>query len=138
MASMEQLSGGRLNAALAKAVVKIHNEYVGRGPSRGHAFFRNNVVVVVMEETLTKAEHSLIASGSKDLVLRMRREFQRTMERDLVAVVEELTRCKVVAFMSDNHLSPDMAAEIFVLDRPLPGEPAERSEETASAAGGGG
>lgn len=118
----EQLTGGQLNAALANAVVKIHNQYLGRGPSKGQAFFRENVVVVVMEEILTKAEHSLVEAGRKDHVLDMRREFQRTMEADLQEAVEGLTGCKVVAFMSDNHIAPDMAAELFVLDRPIPGE----------------
>lgn len=121
MLESEQLTGGRLNAALANAVVQIHNTYVGRGPSKGQAFFRDNVIVVVMQETLTKAERSLIEAGRKDHVLGMRREFQRTMEDDLVGAVEELTGCKVVAFMSDNHVDPDMAAELFVLDRPVPG-----------------
>jgi uncharacterized protein YbcI len=118
-----QLTGGRLNAALADAVVRIHNQYLGRGPSKGQAFFRDRVVVVVMEETLTKAERSLAESGRRDHVLGMRQEFQRTMEEDLVQAVEELTGCKVVAFMSDNHIDPDMAGELFVLDRPIPGEP---------------
>jgi len=122
MSVQEQLSGGRLNAALADAVVQIHNRYLGRGPSKGQAFFRENVVVVVMEETLTKAERSLVESDRGDRVLGMRREFQRTMEDDLVEAVEGLTGCSVVAFMSDNHVDPDVAAELFVLDRPVPGE----------------
>lgn len=35
------------------------------------------------------------------------------------ASVEKLTGRKVVAFMSDNHLEPDMAVEVFILDKPL-------------------
>lgn len=124
MFQREQLTGGRLNAAIAKAVVQIHNQYLGRGPSKGQAFFRDGVVVVVMQETLTKAEYSLAESGSEEQVLRMRREFQRTMEADLIAAVERLTGCHVVAFMSDNHLDPDIAAELFVLDRSVPGDEA--------------
>jgi hypothetical protein len=27
----------------------------------------------------------------------------------------------VVAFMNDNHIDPDVVAELFVLDRPVPG-----------------
>jgi uncharacterized protein YbcI len=122
LSKSEQLTGGGLNAALANAVVQIHNQYLGRGPSKGRAFFRDTIVVVVMQEILTKAERSLAESGREDHVLEMRREFQRTMEDDLIEAVEELTGCKVLAFMSDNHISPDMAAELFVLDRPVPGE----------------
>ncbi len=123
----DQLTGGRLNAELAKAVVCVHTQYVGRGPSRGRAFFREDIVVVVMEEMLTKAEHSLIAAGKAELVISMRRHFQATMEAELTDSVERLTGCKVVAFMSDNHVSPDMAAEMFILDRPIPGQPTSQS-----------
>jgi hypothetical protein len=42
----------------------------------------------------------------------------------------------VVAFPSDTHIAPDMATEVFVLDRPVPGEPSESAEETAHAADG--
>lgn len=123
MSESEQLTGGRLNAALADACVRIHNQYLGRGPSKAQAFFRDRVVVVVMEETLTKAERSLAESGRTDHVMTMRREFQSTMEEDLNRVVEDLTGCRVVAFMSDSHLDPDIAGELFILDRPVPGEP---------------
>jgi uncharacterized protein YbcI len=114
----EQLIGGRLNAALADAIVRIHNRYLGRGPSKGKAFFRDTVIVVVMKEVLTKAERSLIDSGHEDDVLAIRRDFQSTMEDDLIEAVEELTGCRVLAFMSDNHIDPDMAVELFVLDQP--------------------
>ena len=38
------------------------------------------------------------------------------MRDDLVAAVELLTERNVIAFMSTNHLDPDMGAEIFVLE----------------------
>ena len=81
-----------------------------------------------MFDCFTKAEHSLVDSGRKNMVLAIRQEFQRTMEADLIAAVEGLTGCKVIAFMSDSHIDPDMAAELFVLDRPVPGEPARDPE----------
>jgi uncharacterized protein YbcI len=123
MSEPERLTGGRLNAAVADACVRVHNQYLGRGPSKAQAFFRDRVIVVVMEATLTKAERTLVESGRPDHVLTMRREFQSTMEEDLNRTVEDLTGCRVVAFMSDNHLAPDIAAELFILDRPVPGEP---------------
>jgi hypothetical protein len=38
------------------------------------------------------------------------------MREDLISAVERLTERKVIAFMSENHIDPDMAAEIFVLE----------------------
>lgn len=51
-----------------------------------------------------------------DAVNNMRSLFQQTMEADFTAAIERLTGRKVVAFISGNHLEPDVAAELFVLD----------------------
>ena len=120
--SAGRLSGGELNAAVARMVVRYHNEHLGRGPTRARAFYRDNVVVVILQDALTKAERSLAASGKTEAVRQMREAFQDAMQADLVATVEELTGCKVEAFMSSSHLDPDYAAEIFVLDRPVAGD----------------
>jgi uncharacterized protein YbcI len=115
----EGLSGGELNAALARTVMKLHKAYVGRGPTSAHAFFDNDVVVVMMHDVLTRVERSLAAGGQPAAVLDLRRELQQTMLPDLVAAVERLTACRVTAFMSVNHIEPDLAAEVFLLDRAL-------------------
>ena len=70
---------------------------------------------------MTKAEQSLVADGEIDTVLGMPQKFQRTMRDDLVGEIERLTGRKVLAFMSDNHVEPDLAAELFFLDGPVGG-----------------
>ena len=106
---------GPLYAALSNAVVRIVHEYTGRGPTTARTSIRDNVVVVVLQESLLKAEHSLTADGKGDLVVEMRRSFQQTMREDLSAAVETLTERKVIAFMSDSQLAPDYSVEVFVL-----------------------
>jgi len=117
---LDRPGGGRLNAAIARAVVHTHRTYAGRGPTRARAFFRRNVVVVVMEELMTRAEQSLANDGQNEALLDARRQIQQAMQPQLVEAVEVLTGCKVTAFMGDNHLDPDMAVEVFVLDQPVP------------------
>jgi uncharacterized protein YbcI len=111
--------GGELNAAIARAVVRRYREHVGRGPSKAQAFYRGNVLVLVLENTMTRAEQSLAASGQVTAVTQVRDAIRQTMRPGLVAIVEELTGCKVLALMSASHLDPDMASEVFVLDRPV-------------------
>ena len=41
------------------------------------------------------------------------------MQADVRREIEELTGRKVIGFMSDNHIDPDLAVEVFVLE-PLP------------------
>jgi hypothetical protein len=38
------------------------------------------------------------------------------MREDAIAKIEELTGRRVTAFMSANHIDPDLAAELFVLE----------------------
>jgi uncharacterized protein YbcI len=112
---------GSVNAAIANAVVHTVREYTGRGPTHARAAISGDLVTVLMGDLLTKAERNLAQNGKADLVLHVRKEFQRTMRDELIAGVEALTQRKVIAFMSDNHIDPDMAVESFVLEpRPEP------------------
>jgi uncharacterized protein YbcI len=107
--------GGPLASAISNAVVSIFADYLGRGPTRARTTFGRDLVVVVLEETLTKAERRLVADGEGDTVINARRTFQRTMRSDLVDAVEGLTGRPVVAFLSDQSVTPDVAVEAFTL-----------------------
>jgi uncharacterized protein YbcI len=107
----------QLTAKLANAIVQVMREYTGRGPTRARAYINDGLVTVVLRETLTKGERALVANGKAALVLELRNAYQSTMKADLVQGVESLTGRRVVAFLSDNHLEPDIAVESFVLDR---------------------
>lgn len=120
----EHSQTGSRAAALANHVVRLMSEYTGRGPTKARAYLQDDLVVVLLAETLTKGERSLAGNGEAARVLDTRQAIQSTMREDLVAGVEEITGRRVLAFMSDNHLEPDLAAEIFVLapegDAPSP------------------
>jgi uncharacterized protein YbcI len=118
----ERLVGGALNAAIARTIVRYHAEQLGRGPTKAQAFHRDNVIVVVLEDTMTRAERTLVASGGADAVIHTRRAFQDAVAPYLRSAIERLTGCNVRAFMSANHLDPDLAGEVFVLDRSVPGQ----------------
>jgi uncharacterized protein YbcI len=107
---------GQLSNDISAAVVGCTREYTGRGPTKARTTIGRDVIVTTLEDTLTKGERSLADSGKGDMVTDIRRCFQTTMRHDLVGRIEELTGRKVIAFMSDNHIEPDMAAEIFVLE----------------------
>jgi uncharacterized protein YbcI len=83
--------------------VQIVRDYTGRGPTKAGASIRDDVVTVLMQETLLKAKHSLINDDKGALVVEMRRSFQQTMRGERSAAVERLTKRKVIAFMSDRH-----------------------------------
>ena len=75
----------------------------------------HNSVTIFLGDTLTPGERRLAESGMAEHVINNRHEFQRLMRDDLVKVVEDALD-RMIAFMSTNHIDPDMAVEVFVLE----------------------
>ena len=107
---------GQLAAAISTAVVHTLGEYTGRGPTKARTYLNRDTISVVLHDTLTKGERQLVSDGNSLLVLETRATFQRMMRGDLTASVEDLTGRTVLAFMSANHIDPDMAVETFILE----------------------
>ena len=104
-------------AAISSGAVQIVREFTGRGPTRARTTIthEHDLVTIVLGDTLTKGERRLADGGAAQRVLDARQDFQQMMRDDLVALVETQLDRKVVAFMSANHIDPDIAAETFVL-----------------------
>jgi uncharacterized protein YbcI len=104
------------SATISTEAVKLLRDYTGRGPTKAKTHINDDSVVILLADALTKGERKLVERGKPDEVLHLRHEFQKVMRDDLVALVERETERKVIGFMSDNHIDPDMAAEVFVLE----------------------
>jgi uncharacterized protein YbcI len=124
----ERHSSGSLPVGISNAIVRLLREYTGRGPTKAHTTIRDNVVVVMLEQTLTKGEQVLVRKGRSANVLALRHEYQEAMREESSVEIAELTGRSVTAMMSANHLDPDLAAEIYVLDGP-PDHAARRSND---------
>lgn len=117
---MERPHGGELAAAISNLVVSLVSDYTGRGPTKARTYMHEDLITVVLQDSLTKGERSLVRDGKEELVLGVRLAFQQTMREDLTAGVEQLTGRKVLAFLSANNADPDVAVETFVLDGHAP------------------
>jgi uncharacterized protein YbcI len=104
------------NAGTTRGQAAQVREYTGRGPTQAHTTITDNVVIVVLRDTLLKAERSLVNDGYAESVIAMRRRFQSTMRDEFVAAVSEHTGREVEAFLSDNAIDPDIAVEVFILE----------------------
>lgn len=112
------LSGGELNAAITRELVRIHTAAIGRGPRKSYSFHSGDTLITVMLGVLTRAEQTLVSYGEGEAVRAMRQLSQRAMAEEMKAAVAGLTGREVLALMSDNHLDPDMAVQVFVLEPP--------------------
>jgi uncharacterized protein YbcI len=104
------------NATISDGAVRLLHEYTGRGPTRSRTTINHDSVMIMLGDTLTRGERKLVESGKADRVLQLRHDFQMAMREDLVELVEGATERKVVAFMSQNHIDPDLAVEVFALE----------------------
>ena len=107
--------GGALNAAISETVVRLMAEAAGRGPTKARTTIDRDLIVVVLQNSLTSGERYLADHDRTEQVLDMRRAYQDSMSTNCVAAIEDLTGRTVQAFMSANHINPDLAAEVFIL-----------------------
>jgi uncharacterized protein YbcI len=102
---------------ITRAMVTIYKDHFGRGPVHARTHYAGgNVVICVLEGTLTPVERSLANLGEQHRLQDLRQLFQSATEPTFRAVVEEITGRRVVSFMSGNDVRNDVASEIFVLE----------------------
>jgi uncharacterized protein YbcI len=109
---------GELSLAISTLVVRELASTTGRGPTRAKTTLGENAVFVVLQDTLTRGERNLVEAGESDAVLGLRRLWQKVMRGSCSRAIEDLTGRKVIGFMSDNHIDPDIAVEVFILEAP--------------------
>ena len=107
---------GQVRATIVGEMVRLHREYYGRGPTKARAQMSGDVLAVLLEETFTPAERTLIDHGEADGIQGIRRRFQRVMEDRFISIIEEATGRQVRSFFSDTDLTEDISIEVFLLD----------------------
>jgi uncharacterized protein YbcI len=110
---------GDVKVAISNAVVKHWRARLGRGPTKARTSIHGNIIVCVMQDTLTHAEQSLAQSNESEMIKATRRSHHYAMRNELAQTVEELVGAQVDAVMADDHINPDYSVQIFVLDRSL-------------------
>ena len=116
------LAGGHLLSAISTSIVGILRDHYGRGPMKAKTYALDDIIVVVMRGSgFTPLEQTIMDSGEPDRVIAMREDFQRVMAQRYEQKIEELTGRKVLAFLSQAHVEPDITMEVFFVDRPLDG-----------------
>ena len=84
-APTEQPQNGAVAAAISNLTVHLLSEHTGRGPTKARTHLSGDLVAVVLQDTMTRSERSLIDQGEHGLVLNTRQAHQRGMARSLPA-----------------------------------------------------
>jgi uncharacterized protein YbcI len=109
--------GGRLMTTVSNAVVALHKEQFGRGPTGARSYFAGpDILVCVLEGALLPAEQALVKMGEQQRVRDARLFMQVATADRFTSTIEEIVGRKVFSFTSS--LDPDnaIAYEIFAFE----------------------
>jgi uncharacterized protein YbcI len=116
--------GGRDSSELARTIsremVRIHNDSYGQTAGPARTYILDDVILSVIDIELLPSEKVLVQAGRAELVQEVRHGFQQALESAFKAAVERATGRSVIAFVSETHIDPDFAVELFRLDGGLP------------------
>jgi uncharacterized protein YbcI len=102
---------------IGERMAQLHDEYYGHPPGAVSVEITQGVVVVVIEETFTRAERTLIDRDDAEGIQEVRRRFQQIVGDQFKSVVEQATGRAVRSFMSDTDLEEEISVEVFLLGK---------------------
>jgi uncharacterized protein YbcI len=110
-------AGSSMLMEISNVVVRLYKTQFGRGPTQVRSHWAGpDTIVVVLEDTLTPAERSLVRLGEHQRLRDLRMVFQYATVREFCAPIEQLTGRKVRSFLSSIDTEVDgLSIETFVL-----------------------
>jgi uncharacterized protein YbcI len=114
-----------LLVAVTDAMVAFHERYYHRAPATAKTMLLDDeLLVCVLGGVYTDVEKTMIEIQRSPIVQETRSAFQLATQNRLIATVQRLSGRKVLTFISNHHVGPDLEVEVFILE-PMPGENAE-------------
>ncbi len=116
MTSSAPLAGEPLLTAVTDAMIALHQRYHHRAPVTAKTLMLgDDLLACVMGGVYTDVEKTMIEVQRGTTVQETRSAFQNAMQHKFIEAVERLSGRGVVAFISNQHIGPDIEIELFVL-----------------------
>jgi uncharacterized protein YbcI len=110
------LIGDELLDAVTAEMVVFHEHYHHRVPVTAKTLLLGDeVLICVLGGIYSDVEKTMIELQRGRLVQQVRSAFQVAMQSRFIAAVERLSGREVLAFVSDQHVGPDIEIELFML-----------------------
>jgi uncharacterized protein YbcI len=108
-------------AAVTVAMVALHKRYYNRTPvSAKTQMLGDDLLACVMGGVYTDVEKTMIELQKTAVVQETRSDFQHAMQHKFIDEVESLSGRRVLAFISNHSVGPDMEIELFMLEGGTP------------------
>src|SRR4051795_12435227 len=106
-----------LLTAISNAMVALHKEQFGRGPTQARSHFAGpDALLCVMDDALLPAESKMVQMGEQQRVRESRMFFQVATADQFVASVETITGRTVRAFASATDPDKGVVMENFIFE----------------------
>jgi uncharacterized protein YbcI len=100
--------------AVSNAMVKLHKEQFGRGPTTARANFAGpDMLVCMLRDAFLPAERKLVELGDAARVRDTRTAYQAATANDFITAVEQIVDRKVQAFASGIDAETHTVFEVF-------------------------
>jgi len=112
----EALTGDAMLVAVTEAMVGFHLRYYHREPVTAKTtLLGEDLLACVLGGVYTDVEKTMIEIQRSTIVQETRNAFQNAMQDRFIDAVEGLTGRRVLAFISNHHVGPDIEIELFFL-----------------------
>ena len=113
----QQQPGGWLLQDVSNAMVALHKEQFGRGPTRVQSHFAGaDALLCVMDDALLPAERTMVAMGEQQRVRESRMFLQVATAAQFIETVETITGRTVRAFASATDPDQGVVMENFIFE----------------------
>jgi uncharacterized protein YbcI len=110
----------RMEAEINEAVIKFEKEYMGHGPLEAKTHIIDDLILVRLKGVMTKAELQLATAADNPrgrmLIKEVRRELLEKGRPLLEAVIQAITKRRIVSLHTDISTITGERIIVFVLD----------------------
>jgi uncharacterized protein YbcI len=111
----QQQPGGWLLQDVSNAMVALHKEQFGRGPTKAQSHLAGaDALLCIMEDALLPAERAMVAMGEQQRVRDTRTFFQVATADQFIGAIEAITGRTVRAFASATDPDHEVVIENFI------------------------
>ena len=101
---------------IANATVRLYKQAFGRGPTYARARFAGpDTLVVVLQDTMTVSERTLVALGEHTRLRDQRQLLRGAVDEQMRALVERVLSRRTLSMINGIDTERDVAVEVFLL-----------------------
>ena len=119
---------------ICNETVRLYKSTLGRGPTRAHAWFAGpDVLVILMEDTLTTAERGLVALGEHQKAHDGRLFLQQALEPSMRSLANRIFERRTGAFVTGFDPRRDISVVVISFEPASDGADAPHGDDPGRA-----